>query len=163
MSLSLYVIMMVVCQLCGREFKNERGLSVHLARAHDVRGPRGRLSLKTIHRFFPLLRKRRWAKAERFLKRDVEKNVEDDWREGYAHALRGMITALRMDHSPPQPYILKLKGYDGSQLQEAKKQYIRQYKTPPYTEFDRGYFQAWTDYIHHLLHQRSQPKRKLVR
>ncbi|MFQ5836441.1 MAG: hypothetical protein ACE5HG_01160 [Candidatus Bathyarchaeia archaeon] len=25
---------------------------------------------------------------------------------------------------------------------------------------DQGYFQAWTDYIYHLLHQPSLPKRK---
>lgn len=133
---------------------------MHLARTHDVRGPRGRLSLKIIYRFFPLLRKRRWAKAERFLKRDVEKDEEDEWIKGYAHALGGMITALRMDHSPPQPYILKLKSYDRRRLQEAKKQLIRQSKTPPNTEFDQGYFQAWTDYIYYVLHQPSLPKRK---
>jgi hypothetical protein len=151
---------MVVCQLCSKEFKNERGLIVHLARTHDIRGPRGRLSVKTIYRFFPLLRKRRWAKAERFLKRDVENRMEDEWTKGYAHALKGMITALKMDHSPPQPYILKLKSYDKKQLQEAKEQFGRKIKKPPNTEFDQGYFRAWTDYMHHLLHQLRPPRTK---
>jgi hypothetical protein len=133
---------------------------VHLARTHDVRGPRGRLSVETIYRFFPILRKRRWAKAWRFLKRDVENYVEDEWRKGYSHALKGMITALKMDHSPPQPYILKLKNYGKDQLQEAKKQLSRQTKKPPNTEFDQGYFQAWKDYVHHLLHQLCLPTTK---
>ncbi|MFQ6081493.1 MAG: hypothetical protein ACE5OW_07495 [Candidatus Bathyarchaeia archaeon] len=140
--------------------KNERGLSVHLARAHDVHGPRGRLSVKAIQRFFPLLKKRRWAKAEGFLKGVVERDVEDEWRKGYAQALRGMIIALRVDHSPPQPYILQLKSYDRRRLQEAKKEFIKLSKKPLNTRFDEGYFQAWTDYIHHLLHQRNRPKKK---
>lgn len=144
---------MVVCQLCDGKFKNERGLSIHLARAHGVHGPRGRLSLKTIHRFFPLLKERRWAKAERFLKRVVKKNEEDEWRKGYSHALRGMIIALRVEHSSPQPYILKLKSYNKRRLQEAKKQFIELSKKPLNIKFDIGYFQAWTDCIHHLLHQ----------
>jgi hypothetical protein len=149
---------MVVCQLCSREFEKERGLIVHLAKTHDVRGHRGRLSVKTIYRFFPILRKRRWVKAWNFLKRDLENHVEDEWRKGYAHALKGMITALKMDHSPPQPYILKLKNYGKNQLQEAKEQFSRQTKNLPNTEFDQGYFQAWKDYLHHLLHQLRLPK-----
>ncbi len=151
---------MVVCQLCDREFRNERGLSVHLARAHDVHGPRGRLSVKTLHRFFPWLKKRRWAKAERFLKRIMKKAVKDEWGKGYIQALKGMMTTLRVVHSPPQPYILKLKSYDRSGLQEAKKEFVKLSKKPLNTEFEDGYFQAWTDYTHHLLHQRNPPKRK---
>jgi hypothetical protein len=133
---------------------------VHLARIHDVRGPRGRLSIKVIYRLFPLLKKRRWAKAKRFLKRNGENYVEDKWRKGYLHALNGMSTALKMDPSPPQPYILKLKSYDKNQLEEAKEQFSRQIEKPPNTEFDQGYFRAWKDYIHHLLHQQSIPKIK---
>jgi len=147
------VFKVVVCQLCDGKFKNERGLFVHLARTHRVHGPRGRLSSKTIHRFFPLLKERRWAKAERFLKRVVKKSEEDEWRKGYAHALRGMIIALRIEHSSPQPYILQLKSYNRRRLQEAKKQFIELSKKPLNIKFDIGYFQAWTDCIHHLLHQ----------
>ncbi len=144
---------MIVCQLCDGKFKNDQGLSVHLARAHDVHGSRGRLSLKTIHRFFPLLKERRWAKAEKFLKRVVKKNEEDEWRKGYAHALSGMIIALRIEHSSPQPYILQLKSYNRRRLQEAKEQFIELSKKPLNIKFDIGYFRAWTDCIHHLLYQ----------
>ncbi|MFQ6086276.1 MAG: hypothetical protein ACE5OY_08480 [Candidatus Bathyarchaeia archaeon] len=42
---------MIVCELCGRGFRSERGLSVHLARVHGVRGAHGRLSVKVVHRF----------------------------------------------------------------------------------------------------------------
>jgi len=86
--------------------------------------------------------------------------MDNGWRKGYTHALRGMITALKMDHSPSQPYILKLKSYDKNQLQEVKEQFSGQIKKPPNTEFDQDYFQAWIDYIYHLLHQLRPPKKK---
>jgi hypothetical protein len=143
------VVVMVVCQLCGREFKNERGLSIHLARTHDVRGPRGRLSLKVINHFFPFLNNRKWTEGNSFL--TVLKDSEDGWRKGYAHALRGMVAALKQGYSSPQPYILKLKSCTERQLREVVKQFSGQSKIPINTEFDQGYFQAWRDYIHYRL------------
>ena len=93
---------------------------MHLARTHDIHGSRGRLSLKTIQEFFPLLKKRRWAKAEKFLKLTVKKIGEDEWIKGYIHALNGMITALKVTYSPPQPYIVKLEDFGNKKLQEVK-------------------------------------------
>jgi hypothetical protein len=142
---------MIACQLCGRECKNDRGLSVHLARVHHVRGIRERLSLKTIHNFYPLIEKRRWTAAQGFLKLAVEKRLEDEWIEGYVHALTGMIEALKTNHSM-QPYIFELKRHDCNQLQITKEEFLSQ-STPLSTEFDLGYFRAWIDYVHHLLYQ----------
>ena len=68
---------MVGCLLCDKDFKTEKGLSVHLARSHDVHGSHGRLSLKTIQEFFPLLEKNRWAKVEKFLK-STKENAGND-------------------------------------------------------------------------------------
>jgi hypothetical protein len=148
---------MIACQLCGREFKNELGISIHLARVHHIRGDRERLSLKTIHNFYPLLKKRRWTAAEGFLKLITEKRLDDEWIEGYVHALAGMIEALKANH-PPQPYIVELKRYDGNQLQVTKEEFLSQ-STPLSTEFDLGYFRAWVDYIRYLLYQQSRHKR----
>jgi hypothetical protein len=145
---------MIVCQLCGRECKNDLGLSVHLSRVHHIRGIRERLSLKTIHNFYPLLKKRRWTTAYGFLKLVTEKRLEDEWIEGYVHALKGMIEALKTNH-PPQPYIFELTGYGGDQLQEAEREFINQ-SLPISTVFDQGYFQAWIDYIYHLLYQKRR-------
>jgi len=102
---------MVRCLLCDKEFKTERGLSVHLARTHDVHGSHGRLSLKTIQKFFPLLEKKRWAKAEKILKLTTKNAGDDEWKKGYIHALSGMIIALKVSYSPPQPYIVSLKEF----------------------------------------------------
>lgn len=151
---------MVICQLCDRKFENEHGLSVHLARAHDVHGSRGRLSLNVIHRFFPSLKKRKWTKAERFLNKAVDGDVHDVWIRGYAQALRGMIITLRMDHTSPEPFILKLKRYYEEPLQEVKKEFLKLSRRSLNTEFDEGYFRAWADYTHYLLHRGVRKKNR---
>lgn len=143
---------MVRCLLCDKKFKTERGLSVHLARTHDIHGPHGRLSLKVIQKFFPLLKKRRWAKAENFLKRTVKKIEEDEWVKGYIHALNGMITALKVTYSPPQPYIVKLEEFDNKKLQEVKDMFTELSNTlNSKNAFDAAYFQAWEDFTHYGL------------
>ncbi len=146
---------MRTCGLCGRRFKNERGLMVHLARAHDIHGPRGRLSIKAVHKFFPLLVERRWSDAQRFLNK-VE-GTEDEWIEGYAQALGGMLLALKEAHLSPQPYILQVKGYSSNKLQNLKEGFATISDKPLNTEFDDGYFQAWLDYI---SHRQSKKKTK---
>jgi hypothetical protein len=143
---------MARCLLCDKKFKTERGLTVHLARTHDIRGPHGRLSLKTIQRFFPLLKKRRWAKAEKILKLTVKKIGEDEWVKGYIHALNGMITALKVTYSPPQPYIVKLEDFDNKKLQEVKDMFTELSNTlDNNNKFDAAYFQAWEDFTQYAL------------
>lgn len=143
---------MVRCLLCDKKFKTERGLSVHLARTHDIHGSHGRLSLKTVQKFFPLLEKRRWVKAEKFLELTVKKIGEDEWVEGYIHALNGMITALKASYSPPQPYIVKLKEFGSKRLQEVKDVFTELSDTlDGKNTFDAAYFQAWEDFTQYAL------------
>jgi hypothetical protein len=136
---------MRACGLCGRKFKNEKGLMVHLARIHDIHGTRGRLSIKAVHRFFPLLGERRWTDAQRFLNK-VE-GAEDEWIEGYVQALNGMLIALKESHSSPEPYILQMKRYSGQELQNLKEDFATLSNKPVNTTFDKGYIQAWIDYV----------------
>jgi hypothetical protein len=140
------------CLLCDKKFKTERGLTVHLARTHDIHGPHGRLSLKTIQEFFPLLKKRQWTKAENLLKKTVKKVGEDEWVKGYIHALNGMIAALKVSYSPPQPYIVKLKEFSSQKLKEVKDMFTGLSDTlDDKNEFDAAYFQAWEDFTQYAL------------
>ena len=118
---------------------------VHLARTHDIHGARCRLSIKAVHHFFPLLEERRWADAQRFLNK-VE-GVEDEWIEGYVQALNGMLIALKESHSSPQPYILQIKRYSGQELRTLKEGFAAISNKPVDTTFDKGYIQAWIDYV----------------
>lgn len=144
---------MVRCQLCNKEFKTERGLSVHLTRTHNIQGPHGRLSLNTSKNFFPLLEKNRWSKAEKHLKIKEENSDDDEWIRGYLHALRGMITALRVSYSPPQPYIVNLKEFSNKKLQEVKESFSElSDKLNRKKPFDAAYFQAWEDFTQYILY-----------
>ncbi len=120
---------------------------VHLARTHDVHGARGRLSIKAVHHFFPLLVERKWTDAQRVL--DKMEDAQDEWMEGYSQALSGMLLALKESHSSAQPYILELKRLGRQELEDPREGFTTLSDKPLNTEFDRGYFQAWLDYIAH--------------
>jgi hypothetical protein len=147
---------MVHCLLCEKKFKTKRGLSMHLAKTHDIHGPHGRFSLKAIQKFFPLLKKRQWAKAENFLEVSVRKVEEDNWVKGYIHALNGMITALKVTYSPPQPYVVKLEEFSSKKLQEIKEMFSELSKTlNNKNTFDSAYFQAWEDFTQYAIHAQN--------
>lgn len=147
---------MVRCLLCDKKFKTERGLSVHLARTHDIHGLHGRLSLRAIRKFFPLLRKRQWAKAEKILKLAVKNIEEDQWIKGYVHALNGMVAALKVSYSPPKPYIVKLNNFGSKKLQEVKDMFTDLYNAMDNKNtFEAAYFQAWGDFTHYVLHSQD--------
>ena len=143
---------MVTCILCKKTFKSQRGLSLHLTRSHDIQGSHGRLSLNTIQKFFPLLTKNRWAKAERKLKIKMENAGDDEWIQGYLHALNGMIMALKVNYSNPEPYIVNLKEFSQKKLQEIKKSFNSLSNTlNKQNIFDATYFQAWEDFTKYTL------------
>ncbi len=140
------------CLLCDKKFRTRRGLSLHLSRTHAVRGSRERLSLKTVQEFFPLLRRRRWAKAEKFLELTVNKLGDNEWVGGYVHALGGMIAALKMSNSPPQPYIFKLEDFGNKKLKEVKEMFTDLSDTMDSKDtFDAAFFRAWEDFAQYAL------------
>jgi hypothetical protein len=102
--------------------------------------------------FFPLLEKNRWAKAEKLLTK-VTKTIEiDEWTRGYLHALSGMIIALRISHSTPQPYIVDLNDKNTKKLEEAKNSFNKlSKKLTNKKQFDAAYFHAWQDFTQYLL------------
>jgi hypothetical protein len=125
---------------------------VHLARTHNVRGSRGRLSIRAIYEFFPLLKKRRWRRAENILRVAVKMNAEEKWMKEYVHALSGIITSLKVPNSQPRPYMIKLKKLDSNRLLEVKKSFKELVsKLKMKSNFDSGYFQAWHDYVYYKL------------
>jgi hypothetical protein len=108
--------------------------------------------LIAIQEFFPLLKRRRWAKAEKFLELTVKKLDEDEWINGYVHALSGMIAALKMSNSPPQPYVVKLEDFDNKKLHEVKDMFTELSNTlDSKNAFDAAYFQAWEDFTQYSL------------
>ena len=124
-----------------------------MARSHDVSDAHGRFSVKMASNFFPLLNKKRWSKAEHLLDIELEEIEQDEWINGYVHALSGMISALKGSYSAPQPYIVDLTDFNEKKLKEVKNSFSNLSSTLLHKkEFDAGYFQAWEDFIQYVIH-----------
>jgi hypothetical protein len=143
---------MINCLLCKKKFKTRKGLSIHLTRTHNIHGYRSRFSLNTIQKFFPLLTKKRWAKAERLLNSKMKNAGNDEWMQGYLHALNGMIIALKSSYSNPEPYILNLKEFSQKKLLKIKSTFNNLSNSlDTQNIFDSAYFQAWVDFTNYTL------------
>ena len=82
----------------------------------------------------------------------MKKLGEDEWINGYVHALSGMISALKMSNSPPQPYIVKLEDFGNNRLQKVKDIFTEISNTlDSKNTFDAAYFQAWEDFTQYVL------------
>jgi len=143
------------CLLCEKKFKTKRGLSSHLSRIHDVCDQKQKFSLYIIGDFFPLIEKKSWTKAESLLQQIFEKRNNNEWMNGYIHALKGMISAIKGGCTSNEPYIFCLKKSNYKKLQEVKKIFSDFGKISVHNrDFDAAYFQAWTDYTYYLINSK---------
>ena len=146
---------MISCLLCEKKFKTIRGLTSHLTRIHNVSDNKQKFSLYIIGDFFPLIEKNSWAKAENLLQEINKEKKNNEWMNGYIHALEGMIYALKGGQSSQEPYIFNLRKIDYKKLQEVKKMFNDLIKKSAYTrDFDAAYFQAWNDYTYYLINSK---------
>ena len=96
-------------------------------------------------RFFQLLKGRRFAEAERVLERIRQKTNETEWNSGYLHALDGIVLATKSTDS--YAFIKNLNLEDEKSLRKNRKEFLKEYKNKVHTDFDRGFFAAWADYM----------------
>jgi len=82
-------------------------------------------------------------KVERILERIKVDLKKSDWNQGYFNALSGMLSALRSD-GEQYSFILKM---DAENIGGLKKGFLDNSKDFLYTDFDRGFFSAWVDYL----------------
>jgi len=96
-------------------------------------------------RFFQLLKGRRFAEAERVLERIRQKTNETEWNSGYLHALDGILLAQKSNDS--YSFIKNVNFEDEKELKKSRKEFLKEYKNKIHTDYDRGYFAAWADYM----------------
>jgi hypothetical protein len=96
-------------------------------------------------RFFQLLKGRRFAEAERVLERIRQKTNETEWNSGYLHALDGIVLATKSNDS--YAFIKNVNFEDEKDLKKHRKEFLKEYKNKINTDFDRGFFAAWADYM----------------
>ena len=96
-------------------------------------------------RFFQLLKGRRFAEAERVLERIRQKTNETEWNSGYLHALDGIVLATKSNDS--YAFIKNVNFEEEKDLKKNRKEFLKEYKNKINTDYDRGFFAAWADYM----------------
>ena len=106
-----------------------------------------RIPISKIHvvRFFQLLKGRRFAEAERVLERIRQKTNQTEWNSGYLHALDGIILAQKSNDS--YAFIKNVNFEDEKELKKSRKEFLKEYKNKIHSDYDRGFFAAWADYM----------------
>ena len=96
-------------------------------------------------RFIQLLKARRFAEAERVLERIRSSTNETEWNKGYMSALDGVLLAMKTNDS--YAFLSNINFEDEKELKKHRKVFLKEYKNKIHTDFDRGFFAAWADYM----------------
>lgn len=104
--------------------------------------------------FFHLLMKREFASAESLLARIDDRLQDGDWKRGYLNALEGILLSSRSKSStsPLAKEIMQNADKASSMLRDLR----RRSKVRWDSDFDRGYFTAWTDYLKIVVKSEKQ-------
>ena len=103
------------------------------------------ISKMFVVRFFQLIKGRRFAEAERVLERIRQKTNETEWNSGYLHALDGILLAQKSSDS--YAFIKKVDFENEKELKKFRKDFLAEYKNKIHSDYDRGFFAAWADYM----------------
>jgi len=96
-------------------------------------------------RFFQLVTSRQFAEAERILERIKQKMHVSDRNRGYFQALYGML--LTMKNTDRYAFLSSVDLTDKKRLRNYRKEFLSHTESRLHDEYDRGYFQAWADYM----------------
>ena len=107
-------------------------------------------------RFFQLLRGRRFAEGERVLERIRQKTNETEWNSGYLIALEGVLLAQKSNDS--YAFVTNLNIEDEKELKKSRKKFLKEYKNKIYSDYDRGFFAAWADYMLTSVRELKNPE-----
>lgn len=104
--------------------------------------------------YFHLLLKREITPAERLLER-IEKNLQDsDLEKGYLTALKGILVSVRTKSSSDS-LAHQVIG-DRKKASSVIKDFNKRSKTRWETDFDKGYFTAWKDYLKIIIKSKDR-------
>ena len=100
-------------------------------------------------RFFQLVTSRQFAEAERILERIKQKMHLSDRNRGYFQALYGML--LTMKNTDRYAFLSTVDLTDKKQVKHYRKEFLDHVEQRLHDEYDRGYFEAWSDFMKILL------------
>ena len=108
------------------------------------------ISQALVTRFFQLITNRQFAEAERELERlskDVRKN---EFNVGFLSALNGMILAQKSNNEG-YVFFSKANLNNKQELIRYRREFSGHEKNKLHSEYDRGFFKAWAEYMRVLI------------
>ncbi len=99
-----------------------------------------------VTRFFQLITVRRFAEAERVLLRLRQKKSTTEWNTGYFQALKGMLLAQR-SNDDRYVFLSNVNFKNQDELQNYRREFLKQSRNKLHADYDRGYFTAWASYM----------------
>ena len=96
-------------------------------------------------RFFQLVTSRQFAEAERILEHVKQKMHTSDRNRGYFQALYGML--LTMKSNDRHSFLSTADLNDKKHLKNYRREFLSHMESRLHDEYDRGYFEAWSDYM----------------
>lgn len=98
--------------------------------------------------FFDNLLDRKFSDAERELENLKQKRFPDaEYRAGYTNALEGLLLSVRSGDERD----FYNRTHNGKTLNDYIKEFKDFRKLPVRTQFDQGYFSAWTDILQYRI------------
>jgi hypothetical protein len=127
-----------------------------------MRRDEGKMSISAVFvtRFFQLVTNRQFAEAERELER-LSKNVKkNEFNTGFLRALNGMILAHK-SNDDQYVFLSNANLNDKRELIKYRREFSRHEKNKLHSDYDRGFFKAWTEYMRVLikLEESTKPKK----
>lgn len=120
------------------------------------------ISPAVVTRFFQLVTSRQFAEAERELERLRESKVKkSEFNAGFFLALSGMILAQKSSDDP-YAFLPNVNFKDKKKLQSYRREFAKQQKNKLHSDFDRGFFKAWVDYMRVLIKDVEPTKPKKI-
>jgi len=120
------------------------------------------ISPAVVTRFFQLVTSRQFAEAERELERLRESKVKkSEFNAGFFLALSGMILAQKSSDDP-YAFLPNVNFKDKKTLQSYRREFAKHQKNKLHSDFDRGFFKAWVDYMRVLVKDVEPTKPKKI-
>ncbi len=115
-----------------------------------------------VTRFFQLVTSRQFAEAERELERLRESKVKKkEFDIGFFLALNGMILAQKSSDDQ-YAFLPNVNFKDKKKLQSYRREFTKHQKNKLHSDFDRGFFKAWGDYMRVLIKAVEPTKPKKI-
>jgi hypothetical protein len=97
-------------------------------------------------RFFQLVTARQFAEAERILERAKQKTHVNERNRGYFQALHGMLLTKK-NNDDRYAFMSGIELTDKKHLKDYRKEFLSHVESRLHAEYDRGFFEAWADYM----------------